>query len=148
MQKNFKEKTNVRIGHLNKKVILLDHLTGELTDYGDAEIRTEERYRNKGFVMIWPRIKSQIFELNFLFFLIRAMESNYIIMTDEQLAKKFETTRQRIGRIKKKLKADKIIKYAPGIIFVNPDYIFRGNAYKRDEITNAYYRFKPEEDKK
>ena len=147
MQKT-KQKTNVKVGHLNHQIILRDKRTGELTDYGDAEIRTEERYRNKGFVMIWPRIKSQIFELNFLFFLIRAMESNYIIMTDEQLAKKFETTRQRIGRVKQKLKKDKIIKYAPGIIFVNPDFIFRGNAYKREEITHAYYRFKPEEDGK
>ena len=143
-----KQKTNVRVGHLNHQIILRDKRTGELTDYGDAEIRTEERYRNKNFVMIWPNIKSQIFELNFLFFLIRAMESNYVIMTDEQLAKKFETTRQRIGRIKKKLKADKIIKYAPGIILVNPKFIFRGNAYKRDEITSAYYRFNPEEDGK
>ena len=147
MQKT-KQKTNVKVGHLNHQIILRDKRTGELTDYGDAEIRTEERYRNKGFVMIWPRIKSQIFELNFLFLLIRAMESNYIIMTDEQLAKKFETTRQRIGRVKQKLKKDKIIKYAPGIIFVNPDFIFRGNAYKREEITHAYYRFKPEEDGK
>lgn len=145
---NTKQKTNVRVGHLNHQIILRDKRTGELTDYGDAEIRTEEKYRNKNFVMIWPNIKSQIFELNFLFFLIRAMESNYVHIKDEQLAKKFETTRQRIGRIKQKMKADKIIKYAPGIIFVNPQFIFRGNAYKREQAITAYYRFNEEEDGK
>lgn len=139
-----KKSTNVTVGHLNKQVILRDKLTGELIDYGDAELRTEDRSRNKNFIMIWPA-KSRIFELQFFFYLIQTAEKNYILMTDDMLAKKFDTTRQRIGRIKKKLREDKIIKYKPGIIYLNPDIIWRGNAYKREQAQQKYHKFKEEE---
>lgn len=137
-----KQRTGVKVAHLNKQVILRDKRTGELTDYGDAEIRTEERNRNKGFLMLWTQgLKTKIFELNLMIWLINAMRDNVVIIKDEQLAKKFECSRQRIGRLKQKLRKDKIIKYSPGIIFLNPNYIWRGNAYQRDRALQEYHAF-------
>ena len=141
-----KQKTGVKVGHLNKQVILRDKTTGELFDYGDAEIRTEERNRNKGFFMLWAAgLKSEIFELRFVIWMISAMRGNYIHISDEQLAKKFECSRQRIGRIKRQLKKDGIIRYKPGIIFLNPAYIWKGSAYAREQAEAEYYRFEEDE---
>ena len=141
-----KQKTGVKVGHLNKQVILRDKTTGELFDYGDAEIRTEERNRNKGFFMLWTAgLKSEIFELRFVIWMISAMRGNYIHISDEQLAKKFECSRQRIGRIKRQLKKDGIIRYKPGVIFLNPAYIWKGSAYAREQAEAEYYRFEEDE---
>lgn len=141
MQKT-KQRTGARITHLGKQVILRDIITGELTDYGNAELLPEERNRNKGFFMLWTQgLKTEIFELKFIIWLINAMNGNYIHIKDEQLAKKFECSRQRIGRLKQKLRKDKIIKYSPGIIFLNPNYIWRGTAYQRDRALQEYHAF-------
>lgn len=140
-----KQRTGTKVAHLNHQVILRDKRTGELTDYGDAEIRTEEHLRNKGFTMLWERgLKSSVFELQFVFFLVTAMRQNFIHMTDEQLAKKFECSRQRIGRLKKQLEKDKLIKCKPGIIFLNPGFIWKGSAYQREKAETEYYNFKNE----
>ena len=140
-----KQRTGTKIAHLNHQVILRDKRTGELTDYGDAEIRTEEHQRNKGFLMLWTQgLKSNVFELQFVFFLVRAMQSNYIHMTDEQLAKHFECTRQRIGRLKRQLEKDNLIICKPGIIFVNPSFIWKGSAYNREKAEIEYYKLKSE----
>ena len=54
-------------------------------------------------------------------------------------------TVQRIGRIKRQLKKDGIIRYKPGVIFLNPAYIWKGSAYARDQAAAEYYRFEKDE---
>ena len=144
--KSADQRTGTKVAHLNKQVILRDKRTGELTDYGDAEIRTEEHNRNKGFLMLWTiGLKTEIFELQFVIWMIKAMKSNYIHVKDKQHAKIFACSRQRIGRLKQKLRKDKIIKYTDGIIFLNPDYIWRGSAYGREQAQTEYAKFEEEE---
>ena len=95
--KSADQRTGTKVAHLNKQVILRDKRTGELTDYGDAEIRTEEHNRNKSFLMLWTiGLKTEIFELRFVIWMIKAMKSNYIHVKDKQLAKIFACSRQRI----------------------------------------------------
>lgn len=92
--------------------------------------------------MLWTNgLKTEIFELKFLIWLISAMQANYVHIKDEQLARKFECSRQRIGRLKQKLKKDNLLKYEPGVIFLNPEYIWRGNAYQRELAAEKYYKF-------
>lgn len=139
------EKTGTKVGHLNKQVILRDKRTGKLYDFGDAEIRTEDKNRNKSFLMMWPQtMKSSVFEIQFLIFLLNAMRSNYVHIKNETLATKFGCSRQRIERLKQKLEKDGLLKYQPGVIFVNPNLFYRGNAAGRDNLIAEYWLFKPE----
>ena len=95
--------------------------------------------------MMWPQtMKSSVFEIQFLIFLLKAMRSNYVHIKDETLAAKFGCSRQRIGRLKQKLEKDGLLKYQPGVIFVNPNLFYRGNAAGRDNLIAEYWAYKPE----
>lgn len=138
-----KQRTKTEIGYLSREIFYKDPYTGEMVSVGDATLYTDTRQRSRGFLMLWPKnfLKGKTFEIKFFLWLLHAMRGNYIIQTDEQLAKLFKCSRQRIERLKKKLKEDNIIKYRNGVIMVNPNLIWQGNVQGRMTATAYYLTF-------
>ena len=142
-----KQQTNRQLGYLNRQVYIKDPETGELIEAGNAMLYTESLERNKGFNMLWPKqfLKCKIFEVQFLLWLIYAQRGNYVIQTDQQLAMRFKCSRQRIERLKKKMKDDDLIKYRNGVIMLNPNLIWQGNVKHRTNAKAQYHVFDKEE---
>ena len=63
------------------------------------------------------------------------------MMKAEDIAKKFDTTRPRIDRMKRRLKEQGFIKYIPNVIFINPDFYWRGSASMRESAAEEYLNF-------
>lgn len=126
-------------------VMIASPETGEIISLGTAVIQTTDRKVNKDFFMIFNPYnkKTEIFEIDLLMYLMQRMSNkNTIMITDEKIAKDFKTTRQRVARVKQKLKKCDLIKYTGGTIMINPTYIYRGTAYKREERINEYWEMK------
>lgn len=135
--------THAKIKHGD--VMIASPETGEVISLGTAVIQTTDRKVNKNFFMLFDtyEIKTGIFEIDLLLYLMRRMSNkNTIIITDEKIAKDLKTTRQRVARTKQKLHKCDLLKYNAGRIMINPNYIYRGSAYKREERINEYWEMK------
>ncbi|MFQ7035857.1 MAG: replication/maintenance protein RepL [Candidatus Borkfalkia sp.] len=76
-----------------------------------------------------------------MFWLLCVSARNKVMMKAEEIAKKFDTTRPRIDRMKRRLKEQGFIKYIPNVIFINPDFYWRGSASMRESAAEEYLNF-------
>lgn len=127
-------------------VFIIDEKTGEAVSFGEAEIKAKRSKLNSDFFMFFNNItnyNSKIcIEIDLLFYLLRKMSSgNVIAVKNEKIAKDLGVCRQTIETAKKKMQKANWLDYTAGVIFINPEKIYRGNAYKREQRINEYYAF-------
>lgn len=145
MSETKQEKQNIKKSTLSESLYIKDKITGEFIEYKDNVIISRRSTPNKNFTMIFPKqinpIKKDFNILTFMNWLILIARRNIIFMTSEQIAKKYDTTRERIDRIKKKLSDLEYIKTKPGVIFINPYYAWRGSNRQREAAIEEYSEF-------
>lgn len=140
--KNTTKKTLTTKGNL----FLIDQ-AGELQDLGQANITSKREDLNKNFFMLFNsgliKGKTGIFQLDFIFYLLEKMTNKNTIpfITDERIARDLNVCRQTVETFKKKLRAAGILKYEARGIFINPEFVFKGNAYKRADCVAEYKHF-------
>ena len=99
---------------------------------------------NRNFGMLFfdtLSFKVQFNSTQFLFWLMSISAKNKVTKKAEDIAKTFNTSRQRIDRMKRKLKEQGFIKYIPNVIFINPDFYWRGSASMRESAAEEYLNF-------
>lgn len=119
---------------------------GTLLDLGKGQYIAEEREVNTNFFMLYANTLNEnckIKELAFLFYCIKRMsnKNQIVFYKTENIAKKIGTCRQTIEGYIRHFKEENLIKYRPGIIMINPDFICRGTARTREKLAGLYFKF-------
>lgn len=146
MKKAKIEKTTNKVAISTKKVLLKDTKTGEVEDFGYAELHAEKAVRNKNFAMLWLGVRDTgILAVDLLLWLFSVSSQNVVMVSAQWLAKKFATTRQTVCAYLRKFEAAKFLKWSPGVIFLNPEYYWRGSVYARERACARYAAFQEEQ---
>lgn len=137
-------KTNThKRGYFRNRVFTIDNITGKIEEYEVANLELHAKASNTKFSMIF-RDKIPKYELNILslyLYLIQIEEGSYINITFENLAKHFDSTRQRISRMLRTMADMQLLKYRPNQIMLNPEILFKGSKHRRDDKITKYQRF-------
>lgn len=142
MKKAKIEKTTNKVAISTKKVLLKDTKTGEVEDFGYAELHAEKAVRNKNFAMLWLGVRDTgILAVDLLLWLFSVSSQNVVMVSAQWLAKKFDVTRQTICLYLRRFEAAQLLKWSPGVIFLNPDFYWRGSVYARERARARYAAF-------
>lgn len=142
-----KTRTNEAIGSypVTKEIFSRDKLTGELESLGELELHTKQKNRNAGFFMLWLyEIRPKDLKTKFLYFLIQNNRKGICLATNEYLAKKFDCSEKTIRTLKQTMREEGYIKYKPGYILINPNFVWIGSATSREKANKEYLAFKQE----
>ena len=135
---------NKKVAEIKDNIIIHDNTTGELKEYRHNVLYMRDHAPNRNFGMLFfdtLSFKVQFNSTQFLFWLMSISAKNKVTKKAEDIAKTFNTSRQRIDRMKRKLKEQGFIKYIPNVIFINPDFYWRGSASMRENAAQEYLNF-------
>ena len=135
---------NKKVAEIKDNIIIHDNTTGELKEYRHNVLYMRDHAPNRDFGMLFfdtLSFKVQFNSTQFLFWLMSISAKNKVTKKAEDIAKTFNTSRQRIDRMKRKLKEQGFIKYIPNVIFINPDFYWRGSASMRESAAEEYLNF-------
>lgn len=135
---------NKKVAEIKDNIIIHDNMTGELKEYRHNVLYMRDQAPNRNFGMLFfdtINFKKHFDTTQFLFWLLSVSAKNKVQEKAEDIAKHFDTTRPRIDRMKRKLKEQGFIKYIPNVIFINPDFYWRGSAAAREEAALKYLNF-------
>ena len=135
---------NKKVAEIKDNIILHDNTTGELKEYRHNVLYMRDQAPNRNFGMLFfdtLNFKIYFDTTQFLFWLLSVSARNRVMMKAEDIAKKFDTTRPRIDRMKRRLKKQGFIKYIPNVIFINPNFYWRGSASMRENAAQEYLNF-------
>ncbi len=135
---------NKKVAEIKDNIIIHDNTTGELKEYRHNVLYMRDHAPNRNFGMLFfdtLSFKVQFNSTQFLFWLMSISAKNKVTKKAEDIAKTFNTSRQRIDRMKRKLKEQGFIKYIPNVIFINPDFYWRGSASMRESAAEEYLNF-------
>lgn len=137
-------RANKKVAEIKDNIIIHDNTTGELKEYRHNVLYMRDQAPNRNFGMLFfdtINFKKHFDTTQFLFWLLSVSAKNKVQEKAEDIAKHFDTTRPRIDRMKRKLKEQGFIKYIPNVIFINPDFYWRGSAAAREEAALKYLNF-------
>ena len=135
---------NKKVAEIKDNIIIHDNTTGELKESRHNVLYMRDQAPNRNFGMLFfdtIDFKKHFDTTQFLFWLLSVSAKNKVMMKAEKIAKKFDTTRPRIDRMKRRLKEQGFIKYIPNVIFINPDFYWRGSASMRENAAEEYLNF-------
>lgn len=141
-----KETTRVKqtIGWVNpKQKFYSEDDTGKITEYGEVEIHSKDIRRNTKFTMLWTQeIKTNDHKLKMILWIIQNMSNKgTIAINSETLARILNCSEKTVRNVRKKLQAEGWIKYKNGVIFINPNVLWKGNAESREKADKQYRSF-------